>query len=474
MKLRNTYDRVKEFMGSRHLFVGVLILFTTQALWVASTAAFPLPFDELYHFTLIQNYSHAFSPIIVTQPSELAVAGDITRLASYLSHYLLSFPLRATQLLTDDVAMQVLVLRFINIAFVVGALVLFRYFLIRLTKSGMLSNGAIALFCILPVTSLLAAHINYDNLLLLIFAALLVLAQSILTLLNEKRELALSHVLVFGSVCLLGCLVKITFIPIAVVAVATVGTVLIRKGAWKWVGVSRSGRAAYGLIGASLLLIASTGLFIERIGVNLATYGSAQPDCSAVQPVNVCSQYGPWARNHGLEQAAATDTSFEGSSVEGYVTNIWVPLMIRGLGGVDSSGIVPEIPKPVLIGLIGITAVLFAGMIAMLLRRKDLTLVMVGIAIIVYMIALLQRNYSEFMNLHEIVAVQGRYIVPFIIPVVAIGMWGIATHGRILVGLGRNVNERAKTLGDLDPDEAYERSARYWSAKTWRRRSTEG
>ena len=83
--------------------------------------------------------------------------------------------------------------------------------------------------------------------------------------------------------------------------------------------------------------------------------------------------------------------------------------MIRGLGGVNDKGIVADIPKPALISLMATAALLAVGMLgAAVMYRKDALVLMVVSAMGLYVAALFQRNYSEFMSLHEIVAVQGR------------------------------------------------------------------
>lgn len=471
----NKYKHIdfKRVLASRQLFVVVLTLMATYAVFIAVSSAFPLPYDEQYHFALTQYYSQQISPFITSQPEELAIAGDTTRMGSYLMHYLLSFPLRFVSLFTHDIATQVVILRLINIAFVVAALALFRRFLLRLTGSGMLSNSVIAAVCALPVVSLLAAHINYDNLALLAFAAALVLAQSIILAVKKSQPVSMSLIMAFTTVVLLGSLIKITLLPVAAVLSVFVAIVLVRARTWPEWNMNNK-RAGATLIALAVLSGAATGLFVERYIGNIVTYGTPQPDCSDVQPLNVCMQYGPWARNHGLEQAAAVDTSFEGRSVEGYVANIWVPLMIRGLGGVDEQGIVPEIPRPVLMALLVSAVALAAGMLgAAIMYRKNILILAVVSATGLYMLALLQRNYSEFMTLHEIVAVQGRYTVPFIVPMLAIGYMGLALYVKQIRILNQKALRQLRMYAALHPDEAYQRTATYWSAKVYGSRQTD-
>jgi hypothetical protein len=465
----NMNAKIMGFMGSRWVFAGILGVFAAQAIHIAVTSGFPLPFDEKYHVEIIRFYAETSTPFVATQPAEMALVGDATRLTSYLFHYVLSFPLKLVAAITGDLQMQIVALRIINIGFVVGALLLFRVFIRRLMGSAVVSNVAILMFCLLPVTAFLAAHVNYDNLLLLCFAGMLVVAQSIVARLNQRKDVGVARIVSFGSILLVATLVKFTFLPIAVAAALVVSVLFLRKKAWWLVKFNLKGRAGLGFAAAVVLGLVSLGLFVERVGVNTVAYGSPQPDCAAVQPVSTCIQYGPWARNYQLEQKAATDAVFEGRSVQGFAANIWAPLMVRGLGGVDNYGIVPDIPKPVLIALLGAAALLSTGVIFRLFYRRDLMITMFVAAAGLYMIALLQRNYSEFMQFHEIVAIQGRYLLPFVIPFTAIGVVGLFEYGRLTIRSRHLIGKKLNALKELETREAYERSANYWSAKIWRR-----
>lgn len=283
MKSKNKYLRFKRVVDGWIPFSAILVIFAISAGLIAVNSAFPLPYDERYHFALIEHYSHQLSPIITAQPAELAIVGDATRLGSYLSHYLLSLPLRFTAMFTSDVQMQITALRLINVGFVLAALVLLRIFVARLTKSGVAANLAVAVLALLPVTSLLAAHINYDNLMLLVFAGLLVSGQSIAMRIKTGGQLPVSLVSIFTATALLGCLVKFTFLPIAVVFLAVFGVSFIRAKAWRQVTVKRTAISRVVAVGSLILVAVSAGLFAERYVGNTLVYGTPQPDCDAVQ-----------------------------------------------------------------------------------------------------------------------------------------------------------------------------------------------
>lgn len=454
-------------LRSKTLFWLVLAIFVLYAASIAISSGTTLAFDESYHFALINHYSHNISPIITSQPAELSMMGDATRLGSYLSHYVLSFPLRIVQLLGGDTQLQFVTLRLINIAFVAAALIVFRRFVTNVTNSAGVATIAVILFCALPVTSYLAANINYDNALLLCFALLLLAAQRVIAS-GIKNELSYGQLLVFASIAMIGCLVKFTFLPIAgAITLFIFGFALTRRVKPRFAKSELKtvkARVRYTFIIALSLL--ASGLFAERYGGNVAAYGSLQPDCVAVQDLKTCLNYGPWARNYTLAQGAKSDTTFEGRSVQGYVAHLWAPMMTNGLG---YTGVANGVSKStfyvlailMLITIIGVSAVLFLG---------NRIYMMVIFASMIYFVALLQRNYSEFMQFHEAVAVQGRYALPFMVPFFAIAVIGIGAYVRQLRKLPVKLSMIIVHLRDVEPDVAYELSRSYWAARLEQRR----
>ena len=465
MKSKNKKLRFKSVLGSWKIFAAILVLFSISAVHVA-TSEFPLPYDEQYHMALIRFYSQQLSPFITSQPEQLSMVGDATRYGSYAAHYLLSFPLRATAYFSSDTSMQIFVLRLINISFVIGALILLRQFVVRFTHSGVQANAAVALLAALPVTSLLAAHVNYDNLALLAFSGLLIAVQQVFLQLRANGSVPIHLFLAVVTLALFGCLVKFTFLPLAVAMLLFMLLGMIRSRSLPTFNNVRGYASKLTMVLLVITSVTATGLFTERYIGNIVAYKSLQPDCSAVQPLKVCMHYGPWARNYNLEQMAAINTAFEGRSIAGYTANIWTPMMILGLGGVDSRGIVSDLPALVLLMIKVLLVTLAAGVFgaAVMYRKNSLVLALVtGSGL--YLAALLQRNYSEFMSLHEAVAVQGRYVLPLIIPLVVVGFMGLSMYVKQVRYAVRIFGKFVNYVRTIHPDDAYEASARYWSLK---------
>lgn len=148
--------------------------------------------------------------------------------------------------------------------------------------------------------------------------------------------------------------------------------------------------------------------------------------------------------------------------------------MIRGLSGVNDQGIVAGVPKPVLTVLIVAALLLTAGAIgaAIMHRSSSLVFMTVG-ATALYMALLWQRNYAEYMALHEVVAVQGRYMLPFVVPMLAIGLIGIKLYVDQLKKAPRRLAAFARHIQTIHPDEAYEFSKNYWAERIASRRLTD-
>lgn len=467
MKIKILKSGAGELFKSDKLFVAILILFAAQAIHVAVTSAYPLAFDEKYHFALVQHYSQHISPIIAHQPPELAVMGDATRLGSYLSHYLLSFILRIAQIFTTDTSTHVVVLRLINIGFVVTSLVLLRKFIVEVTGSKMPANGALALYAILPITSFLAAHINYDNLLFLCFASFLVVGYKLTRQITEKKEINSRLFLLYVSIIGAGTLVKFTFLPVAAVGFLGIVGLIV----WSKAKLGISGPFKIGTVAALIVCLGVTGLAVERYGGNIMGYGTPVPDCSQVQSLETCLQYDPWARNYRYKQAAASDTSFESPSLARYIVGMWLPSMTAGLGFIGNGSVLAEPPRIVLYGLsiLMLATAFFASCAIGMFRRNHIVMIFF-LSALVYFVSLLMRNYGEYTQLHQLVAVQGRYALPFMIPLFAIGFMGMKLCIDQALRAPAKFSFFIGHIRTIDPQDAYEFSRSYWAYRVtqWR------
>lgn len=425
--------RFRSVLASPTFFWVIVGLFIVNALWIAGSATYPLLFDEHYHVGLIEIYSRGLSPFITTQPPEAALYGDITRVPSYLYHYLLSFPYRLAALFSSELAVQVVLLRIINIMFAVVGLVLFRKLLLEAKLSPRIVNSALAVFTLIPIVPFVAAHVNYDNLLLVFVPLLLLLSLRFCTQPNKR----LLYGVLFLITAALAALVKFTALPMILACLLFVVIQLVaQKKSKRAISSLRKQLKALGvttIIVLSAGLALGGGLFVERYGLNAVRHASISPECDDIQPRGVCAEFGPWARNERLKAQKNPDAQLQ-NPLQFTLFN-WLPHIMGDMYVVAtyseprplqlhtfSDKLQAAAGSPVL--MIAGWVVFVAGLGALLIRVRDifknklLTLLLIVIA--VYTSALLLRNISDYYLLGERTATQGRYFVPLLIPLLVL------------------------------------------------------
>ncbi len=305
MKKQNSWlQRASSVLTTRRFWWFIVGLLVVQAGWIALSGKYPLAFDEDFHLGIIKLYAHHISPFWSHQIEAADPFGAVARDPSYLYQYLMSFPYRFLTLFTHNQSVIIIIFRFINIAFFATGLALFRKLLLKLGISRALAHFCLLVFVLLPIVPLLAAQINYDNLLLPLVALALLQTLKVEAALSRDKRLDAKLLLQLLVLCLLTSLVKYAFLP---VFVAIGGFLLVRY--WhnrrsvrlaslvvSWKGLSR-----WLQIGLVAGLVVSGGLFVERFGINLVHYHTPLPDCSKVLSVESCSEYGPWIRDYNFE-----------------------------------------------------------------------------------------------------------------------------------------------------------------------------
>lgn len=406
-------------------FTSTIILLIVQALWLALTAAYPLPFDEYYHFGIIKVYAEQWSPFITQQPPEASLFGDITRTPSYLFHYLMSFPYRVLDSIFPTDTGVIISLRLLNIGLFALGLVLFRRLLLSMRVPKKITHLALFIIVCLPITPFLAAHINYDNLLFVLTPVVLWLAYRQ----TAKQHPSVSMLLLLVATGALTSLVKETFLPIYLICLLYVAVVLVYRhkqdlAMLLWRDFHR--RALVMRFGLVLMVVFSVGMFVERYGVNQLRYGGYNAECSIVQPVSVCEQYAPWYRNqqNKLNKPA---TPLYGNFFS--YTQHWVSKVQRGYFAIFShtptvvvsdkepfGPIVarPLLPLPVTIASIAVVI----GFLAVLLQIKPLlrhpAYRFSIVVILFYGLVVLLFNYRQYLDLGAAQAIQARYLMPLL------------------------------------------------------------
>jgi hypothetical protein len=426
--MQRVTQNIMRWLGSKQFFYIVLAFFALEALWVAFSAVYPMAFDEEFHLGIIKIYSEHWLPFLTEQPANADMYGALATDPSYLYHYLMSFPYRLIALITDSQAAQVIFLRILNIGLFGLGLVLFRKVLLRAKTSPVLTHTAILLLVLIPIVPLLAGQINYDNALLPMLAWICLLVFS-LTEQIQARKVNMQTIALLVIVVLLTSLIKYAFLPMAVAVGLFLVVIGFRAYRGKWKQLQASLRSSYRKLGQRAKvwlfvgLAVSGGLFIQRYGMNAVNYGTPLPDCSAVIGVDACMSYGPWARNFLYEadptrpEVSSNPVAFTWTWLQGLHYRLF--FMITGPSG--SYVNYPPAPLPsaaaIVIGLFGVLALLFYWRQTLLGRPFLIFLLFLSA---LYVASLWYENYTGFLETDEPVAINGRYLVPVLLPMVAV------------------------------------------------------
>lgn len=406
-------------LASRKFFIFTVILLVLQALWIAASFNYPLLWDEYYHFGLIQFYAHHLSPIIINQPESLDLYGNVARSPKYFYHYVLSFPFRGIELVTGNQTAQVILLRIINIGIFAGALVAFRKAMLLLTPSRALVHFALLVFVLLPLTPLMAAHINYDTMQFLL--AGLVLYWALRFIKAEQFEIRwLLLIIGFGS---LAAIVKYTFLPVLVAVALYLLIFIIRKYGRNTASlaiVSWQDLPRRTMIALALLVIIGAGLAFERFGGNLVQYGRVDPVCSQVISVERCLSFSPFKQEYTLGQSqgagSAAPTNLVGPlqfSYKYWLRDIYKQFFTTGTQLAYEVFVVPEplkIPFTVMAiaGIVGLVCFIVAS--PQLLRRPEVQIVLLSAFLLALSLWLVE--YEKYVRTGAPLAIQGRYLLP--------------------------------------------------------------
>lgn len=434
--ISNSYDmkkkisrtrRIIDAISSRYFFIGVIVLFVIEALWVALSGLYPMAFDENFHLGIIKLYADHLSPFWSAHPPGADAYGAITRDPSYLFHYLMAFPYMLIGALTNSQTIQVLILRFMNIGFFATGLVLWRKVLLETGASKALVHICLLLLVLVPVVPLLAAQLNYDNLLMLVVPVVLMLAIRVINELSRYKRVNTKLLLLLAATCMAASIIKYAFLPIMIAVVAFLVWQMWRskegaKKLWQsfcfgWTAIPRSAQILL------IVFVAITGvLFAERYLLNVAKYHKPVVDCSQVLSVDQCKKYGPWARNYRI----MNDPTINNSSVKTYATDWLHGMWLRSFFAVDGPTTGFQSRAPLFVP--GAAALLFAALSVVMIgvtgrnvwRRYNSQVLWFLLLVAVTYIAVLWLNgFQEFLKLGQSVAINGRYLV-LVAPIVFI------------------------------------------------------
>ena len=432
--MRSILSRIHGALKSRRFFWFILVFFLLESLWIALSAAYPQAFDEDFHFGIIKLYSHHWLPFLTSQPAGADEFGAVFRDPSYLYHYLMSFPYRIVAHFAHTQMTQVIILRVINVGLAALGLILFRRVLLRVKLSQALTNVSLLLFVLIPIVPQLAGQINYDNMLFPLVAWTFLLTIRAIDELVAKRP-SIRTWMILLTVCLLSSLVKYEFLPIALATVLFLVYMTFKnfKGSWRLLrqqlGHSWRAQKVWQQIILVLALVIGLGLFAQRDGINLVRYHTLEPDCRAVLNVKSCSSYSPWNASYKwhlkvVEKASSGDP-FHFVNPLAYTATwfywLWYRLFFAINGPSSGFRNYPPLPLPA----IAAALISLFGVVVVFLRRKILKtnpyLLFFALVIVFYMLALWLEGYLQYRYTHVLVLMNGRYLLPILLPVAAIG-----------------------------------------------------
>jgi hypothetical protein len=420
--------RAYRITASTKFFAIILGLFVAQSVWLAFTAIYPLPFDEYMHVGVIQIYARQWTPFIAQQPPEASLYGDITRTGSYLYHYLMSFPYRLLDVFFDSQTALVIGLRLMNVLMVVAALVLFRQLFIMWKIPRRIMHVAFLVFVFTPIVPFVAAHVNYDNLILLLTPIVLILGTRLII---DKGDVAWNGMLyvIFGAGAMLA---KETFVPLFMVISLYVVWRLWREHGIKFLHELRASLAKnskhVSFVLALLAFLVMGGLVVERYAGNFVRHGTFLVECEVVQPDHVCQDFGPWYRDHVTNVQNRPAEAPYGNPIS--FSQYWVTRMMRGyfanfahtptrvVSEMEPYGPIvarPLLPLPITVGY----AALAGGLVAVVWQRRKIwnkpALRLMFIVCGAYAAVVWAFNYNSYLEIWKAEAIQARYTYPILL-----------------------------------------------------------
>lgn len=420
--MKRFLELLTAFIASRLFFRLTVAALIFAASWLALTGQYPMAFDEEFHLGLIRIYASRGLPFLSAQPPNADTFGAVARDPSFLYHYLMSFAYQFIHLFTNREPLQVIFLRAINIAFLASSLPLFHKLLRRAGASQIMANGCIALFTLIPITPLLAAQINYDNLLLPITALTLLLCLRVVDSHGVTRFRLLVQILALG---LTGSLVKFAFLPIFISVIGWLIIMLRHQftAPKTWLGLARQFLQP---VTSKLLVLAVVILCLmaaNRYGVNIIKYHDPIPDCGKVLALSHCQYYGPYIRDYNFNAAKPPVHLSPLTFTREWFYGMW----LRSVFAVDGPKTQYQTRGPFTVPGYTTIILLVIGALALIVRgwrgwrQPPYAKTLFTTVIIAYTAALWLQEFKAYAHTAKPVAINGRYLLPIILLLIFLG-----------------------------------------------------
>lgn len=411
-KMNKIANKIIRIIASKYFFWAVIVFFVLQSMWIVFSSAYPLPYDEIFHFGVINIFGHQWSPFILAQPTVYDVYGNLAHGDATIFHYLMSFPHRIVSLFTSNLAIQVVSLRMICVAMASIGLLLFNKLFQKIGIKQIFINVSMLLFVLLPISTYVSATVNYDNMLFPLTAIFLIICVDILL----SKEVVWSQYAWFIIVGCIASLVKYSFLPVfAIGFIYLVAVTYKRHGRQIFSKIFKSFHTASRLTTLSLigLIIIATGMFSAVYVQNTILYGSPRPDCEQIMSQERCEMNKVFLRYSNEEATKNTRTLMQ---TPDYVS-FWFLQMARW----TSSTVYWPLPIVFTIVFVGGFVGLFSLAYAWKLLKKQtgfyfLATISTGLTITVFL-----RTYVRYIEIHAISAIQPRYLLS-VVPIILVMM----------------------------------------------------
>ena len=434
-KFRYFSSRLLDLIKSNGFFIFVILLFVFESVWIALSALYPQAFDENFHFGLIKVYSHYWLPFLSKQPPNANAYGAVARDPSYLYHYLMSFPYRFLAIFIHSQTSQVISLRLIDIALFTAGLLLFKKVLTRVGLSHALSNIILLLFILIPIVPQLAAQVTYDDLLFPIVACVCLLAFNLIDEIKIHKP-RFKTLMLLLTICISTSLVKYALLPIfmSIVLFLLVFIYLTYnhkyKQFWKSLVNDFKAQSIWVRSGLPILLTIALVLFIQRDGWNLIEYHSIEPNCDKVLSVKSCSAYSPWYVDYIWHKNLVAGLTSVNKNIFVYTGYwfywMWYRLFFAVNGAASGFYNNPPLPLPsiaaVLVAVLALSTTL--RWYSKIFKYNTYILLLLTISAC-YLTALFVKGYYSYTYTSYFENMNGRYLIPVLLPLAAFGALGI-------------------------------------------------
>ena len=397
-----------KFVGSNTFFLLVCATFFIGSAWIAVSFKYPLLYDEVFHYPVIEIIAEEGVQLSGDQPLEYDQYGNLSNGDVTLFHYLMAIPLTAINWFTDNLAVEVVTLRLLNVLLVLVGLFVYWRLMIAAGIKKVYANISLLLFTLIPIVPFVAAHINYDNLIFPLFGLYALTLVSIIKNGLRPNYRLYTALISIGAVA---SLVKYTFLPVfALTLVPLLVLAMVKHRPTFIQDLFSSFKQTRKLVAIfmAIILVLSVSLFSLKYVQNIVVYGSPKPSCAATLSEERCLANPIYKRNQAV---LSVKDQLETVSPEQYSLD-WFMAMIQYSVSIDvkeSGGFIPIFKTLAFYALI--LSVLVLVYTARRTFRDNKRLSALFYLSLLVIASVFVANYTFYLNYHVAYATQPRYLI---------------------------------------------------------------